>query len=72
MENKSLIIKYTRFHSFDKMNAEEVLLIKEAISMLSNSYAPYSNFNVGSAVMLDDNTIVKGSNQENIAYPSGL
>ena len=36
------------------------------------SYAPYSNFNVGAAVLLDNGEIVRGSNQENAAYPSGL
>lgn len=72
MENKSLTISYTIFHSLDEMPSEDVFLVKEAISMLDNSYAPYSHFNVGSAVMLDDKTIVKGSNQENAAYPSGL
>lgn len=72
MENKSLSIDYTVFHSLDEMNSEDVRLIKEAVSMLDNSYAPYSHFNVGSAVMLDDKTIVRGSNQENAAYPSGL
>ena len=72
MENKSLIIKYTLFRSLESMNIEDASLVKEAISMLGNSYAPYSRFRVGSAVMLDDKTIVRGSNQENAAYPSGL
>ncbi|MEJ0033109.1 MAG: hypothetical protein WDO15_23470 [Bacteroidota bacterium] len=33
------------------------------------SYAPYSKFNVGAALMLEDGTIVTGSNQENASYP---
>jgi|GEM_PF-15929 len=36
------------------------------------SYAPYSKFHVGAAALLEDGTIVTGSNQENAAYPSGL
>ena len=36
------------------------------------AYAPYSKFHVGAAVLLADGTMVQGSNQENIAYPSGL
>ena len=36
------------------------------------SYAPYSKFHVGAAALLEDGTIITGSNQENAAYPSGL
>lgn len=36
------------------------------------AYAAYSSFRVGAAVLLDDNTILSGNNQENAAYPSGL
>ncbi|MBC5993301.1 cytidine deaminase [Pontibacter cellulosilyticus] len=38
----------------------------------SDAYAPYSNFLVGAALVLEDGTMFKGSNQENAAYPSGL
>ena len=37
-----------------------------------NAYAPYSNFKVGAAILLDSHDIVTGNNQENAAYPSGL
>ena len=43
-------------------------LIKEAKSMTQKSYAPYSHFNVGAAVLLSDGTVVTGANQENAAY----
>ena len=43
-----------------------------AIDAASRAYAPYSHFQVGAAVLLDDGTVVAGSNQENMAYPSGL
>lgn len=39
---------------------------------MSSAHAPYSQFRVGAAVQLEDGTIVIGSNQENMAYPSGL
>lgn len=54
------------------MSAEDQQLVAASIDALKGSYAPYSNFNVGAAVRLDDGTIVKGANQENAAYPSGL
>jgi cytidine deaminase len=57
---------------FDELSTEERRLIESAIKATENSYAPYSNFRVGAAVALDDDTIVVGANQENAAYPSGL
>lgn len=47
-------------------------VVKAAKEATLGSYAPYSKFNVGAAVLLDNGIIVKGSNQENAAYPSGL
>ena len=47
-------------------------LCQAAVDIRKNCYAPYSHFNVGAAVRLADGTIVKGANQENAAYPSGL
>ncbi len=50
---------------------DQELLVK-AQEATDNSYAPYSNFHVGSALRLADGTIIIGTNQENAAYPSGL
>ena len=47
-------------------------LMESAISARNNAYAPYSKFNVGAALLLDNGKVVIGSNQENAAYPSGL
>ncbi len=47
-------------------------LLEEAKYACSAAYAPYSGFKVGCALLLDDNVIVVGNNQENAAYPSGL
>jgi cytidine deaminase len=44
-------------------------LIEHAKRATFLSYAPYSNFNVGAALLLSDGVIVQGSNQENISYP---
>lgn len=46
--------------------------MKEAIKVRDKAYAPYSKFNVGAALLLDNGKIVSGSNQENASYPSGL
>lgn len=47
-------------------------LMHAAIEVRNNAYAPYSKFNVGAALLLDNHEIVVGSNQENASYPSGL
>lgn len=51
---------------------EDQNLIKEAKKAALKAYSPYSGFSVGAAVLLDNNEIISGSNQENAAYPSGL
>ena len=47
-------------------------LMKEAFAARDSAYAPYSEFHVGAALLLSNGEVVKGSNQENAAYPSGL
>jgi cytidine deaminase len=60
------------YDSIEQMNPEDRELAQAAINATKHSYAPYSKFNVGAAVMLEDGEIITGSNQENAAYPSGL
>lgn len=43
-------------------------LIKTAKNMTKKSYAPYSEFHVGAAVLLSNGTVITGANQENAAY----
>jgi cytidine deaminase len=43
-------------------------LVKAAIGAARNAYAPYSNFHVGAALLLDDGAIVTGANFENASY----
>jgi len=47
-------------------------LMNTAIDARKNAYAPYSKFNVGAAILLDNTKVVIGNNQENASYPSGL
>lgn len=72
MTNKEIKIAYQEFRSLDELESSDRMLAQAAIEATSQSYAPYSNFNVGAAVMFEDGEIVKGANQENAAYPSGL
>ncbi|MEO8146374.1 MAG: cytidine deaminase [Bacteroidia bacterium] len=63
---------YELYNSIDELKSEDKNLLLKAMEATSSAYAPYSHFNVGAAVLLDNGVIVKGSNQENAAYPSGL
>lgn len=71
---KELIItsKINVFESLQELSPQEKDLMKKAIEVRKNAYAPYSKFRVGAAVLLDNGEVVVGSNQENGAYPSGL
>ena len=55
-----------------ELTAIELDLKNQAFEARSKAYAPYSKFTVGAALLLDNGVVVKGSNQENAAYPSGL
>ena len=55
-----------------ELSSEEKQLVANAKSSLSTAYAPYSGFLVGASVLLENGEIINGSNQENVAYPSGL
>lgn len=47
-------------------------IISLAKESMQKAYAPYSNFNVGACVLLENGVTFTGNNQENAAYPSGL
>ena len=57
---------------YDELDAADKVVVDAAREATSGSYAVYSGFHVGAAVRLANGVIVKGSNQENAAYPSGL
>ena len=61
-----------KVYAYDELNTEERKLTESALEATLRSYAPYSNFHVGAAVLLENGVIVTGTNQENVAYPSGL
>jgi cytidine deaminase len=60
------------YDSFEQLESSVQTLITAARSIAQNAYAPYSHFHVGAAIELDNGKIITGSNQENVAYPSGL
>lgn len=63
------VIEITDPHSLTQNEQE---LIEKCIDATTHAWTPYSGFNVGAAILLDNGEIITGSNQENSAYPSGL
>lgn len=72
MVKKNLTIQYEEYGSAAELPEKDRVLLEAAVSAVEGSYAPYSHFNVGAAVRLDNGVVFKGANQENAAYPSGL
>lgn len=70
MENKIISTKI-EVYSYNELNDTDKNLVERAKKATETSYAPYSKFNVGAAVLLENGEIISGSNQENAAFPSG-
>jgi cytidine deaminase len=68
----SILTEFDVYESIKDLTKKDAELLLEAQKIVKNAYAPYSNFNVGAAVLLENGKIVTGNNQENAAYPSGL
>lgn len=56
---------------YSELVEEDKILVDKAKAMTEKSYAPYSKFHVGAALLLSNGKIVGGANQENAAFPSG-
>lgn len=69
---KNFSISYEELQHWSELNPEDIELVQKAFEVSANAYAPYSKFLVGASLRMEDDSIILGSNQENIAYPSGL
>ncbi|HWZ16267.1 MAG TPA: cytidine deaminase [Mucilaginibacter sp.] len=72
MINHELKINFTEYPNIKDLNKSDYALCSEAVKAMENSHSPYSKFRVGAALRLQSGKIIHGSNQENVAYPSGL
>ena len=68
-EKITLCFNRAKLNELSKIEQE---LIEKATFAFSTAYAPYSGFLVGASVLLENEKIISGNNQENVAYPSGL
>lgn len=57
--------------AFGELKDTDRALVEFAKQQTANSYAPYSRFHVGAAMLLADNALFYGANQENASYPVG-
>ncbi len=71
MKKRELSISYQEYASRDELPVVEKRLVEQAVTATAGAYAPYSHFNVGAALLLDDGTVIRGANVENAAFPSG-
>ncbi|PQJ77786.1 cytidine deaminase [Polaribacter porphyrae] len=60
------------YNSISELSINDKNLMNKAIEAREKAYAPYSKFNVGAALLLENGEIILGNNQENAAYPSGM
>ena len=60
------------FEDINQLSDDEQTLMIFAVKATEGAYAPYSKFSVGAALLMEDDTIITGNNQENAAYPSGM
>ncbi|OXG09614.1 cytidine deaminase [Flavobacterium araucananum] len=72
MKEISITSSFIVYDTLQELSQDIQDLMNQAVEVRKKAYAPYSQFRVGAALLLDNGKIVLGSNQENAAYPSGL
>ncbi len=71
MKEKKITLNFISSH-LSELDIKDQELIANAKEAFVSAYAPYSGFLVGASILLNDGQVINGSNQENVAYPSGL
>ena len=70
---EEIVIKSTiRTAQKSELSEAEQHLVDAAIEATERSYAVYSHFHVGAALLLENGKTVIGCNQENVSYPAGI
>lgn len=72
IEKLQYIVSVDVYNHAKHLPADEFALLQHATKAMQTAYAPYSQFKVGAAVLLENGKIITGNNQENAAYPSGM
>lgn len=66
--NELNITTKIQVYSYNELTQEQKNVVDLAKEATKSSYAPYSNFNVGAAIELENGVLIKGANQENAAF----
>ncbi len=69
---QQILFDYQLFASDGELDLQFQELLTAARSAVTLSYAPYSKFHVGAAILMENGEIVKGGNQENASFPVGI
>ena len=72
MQENKITATYKTYESLAELSNEDQKLINAAVDASKLAYAPYSNFQVGAAILLDNGKVIIGSNQENASFPVGI
>jgi cytidine deaminase len=72
MSKKITITSELEELTWDELTLEDQSLIIRAKVISDNAYAPYSEFHVGAAAILNSGKILQSSNQENVSFPVGV
>jgi cytidine deaminase len=72
MQKNEILFSYQTYTSIEELEQQDKHLILEAQKQTEHAYAPYSKFHVAATALLDDGTIVTGTNQENASFPVGI
>lgn len=73
MKKIKIEVNLMHYKSIHEIPAQEKQLLKIAYKQAKqHAHAPYSNFSVGCAVLLENGEILGGSNQENASFPAGI
>ena len=71
MQTKEIKIVITIYKNFEELPANDRELVEAARKIAEKAYAPYSNFKVGAALLMEDGSLITGNNQENASSPAG-
>ncbi len=69
---KTYKFTYRHYDSLSQLSEQDRLLVKEARKACDRAYAPYSEFRVGAAALLQSGKIETGANQESEVFPAGM
>ncbi len=72
MKEIKISTSFIVFDDASELSKSDKALFLEAKKACESSYAPYSHFHVGAALLLENGEVIHGNNQENAAYPSGM